>query len=303
MNVCRFAGPMLATVFVCACLALPFYGAHAAMKHGAPINPADSAVARGKYLVTLGRLQRLPHAGQLFWQAGHEQIPWWIGCWFCYSGRGSLCRIKPDTGQADWTGKLDRRADRDCVHDGKNDRRTHPGAGHALACLRKSDEIRRTRNRRLSQELAAGVASGRRTLRSEPDPDRIRHGRRPTCRLQQFAETGWVGGRCIVDGGAGEVIQPLGPASCTTARSASTWCDRCTKARLKTSMAGLNRPSRRFVVAERTSLSLRRQLVVDSFDVPIHAADLGDGEMVAALAFDRGAVLLRDRALEHVQLP
>jgi hypothetical protein len=74
------------------------------------------------------------------------------------------------------------------------------------------------------------------------------------------------------------------------------------KARSKTSMAGTNRPSLRFVLTQGTSLSLRRKLVVDPFDVPVHAADLANVEMVPTLAFDCLTVLAGDWALEHIQL-
>jgi hypothetical protein len=63
-----------------------------------------------------------------------------------------------------------------------------------------------------------------------------------------------------------------------------------------------NRPSLRFILAHGTSLSLRCELVVDSFDVPVHATDLSVVEMVPTLAFDCLAVLVHDRALEHMQL-
>src|SRR3954468_1948482 len=47
---------------------------------------------------------------------------------------------------------------------------------------------------------------------------------------------------------------------------------------------------------------LARQLVVDAFDIEIHAEDLAVVKIGAALALDRLAVLPKDRALERMQL-
>ena len=43
-------------------------------------------------------------------------------------------------------------------------------------------------------------------------------------------------------------------------------------------------------------------LVVDAFDVKVHAQDLPVVEVSAALAFQRLAVLIDDRTLERMQL-
>src|ERR1700674_5804783 len=53
---------------------------------------------------------------------------------------------------------------------------------------------------------------------------------------------------------------------------------------------------------ERSNASFPRQLVVDAFDVIVHAEDLAVVEMGAALAFDRLVVLAEHRTLERVQL-
>ena len=61
----------------------------------------------GKISRHLRKLHGLPHAGQLLWQAGHDQIPGWIDVGFAIPGLGIFVgpNLTPDkqTGLGNWT--------------------------------------------------------------------------------------------------------------------------------------------------------------------------------------------------------
>ena len=106
---------MFATMLAGASLALPFHGANAAMnhrqfaamKHGAPVTAARSAVARGKYLVTFGSCTDCHTPGSFF---GKPDLTRFLGgsdVGFAIPGLGVFVgpNLTPDkkTGLGSWT--------------------------------------------------------------------------------------------------------------------------------------------------------------------------------------------------------
>ena len=107
MKVCHIAKAMFAAVVSGACLGLPFHGANAAMKHGAPISSADSAVARGKYLVTFGSCTDCHTPGSFFGKPDMTRFQGGSDVGFAIPGLGIFVgpNLTPDkqTGLGNWT--------------------------------------------------------------------------------------------------------------------------------------------------------------------------------------------------------
>jgi len=98
MKECRIAKAIFAAVVSGACLVLPFHGASAAMKHGAPINSAHSAVARGKYLVTFGSCTDCHTPGSFFGKPDMTRFLGGSDVGFAIPGLGVFVASKPDAG-------------------------------------------------------------------------------------------------------------------------------------------------------------------------------------------------------------
>jgi mono/diheme cytochrome c family protein len=107
MKVDRFARLVFAMSFACAFVALTFYGADAAMKHGIPINAANSAVARGKYLVTFGSCTDCHTPGSFFGKPDMTKFLGGSDVGFAIPGLGVFVgpNLTPDkqTGLGNWT--------------------------------------------------------------------------------------------------------------------------------------------------------------------------------------------------------
>jgi mono/diheme cytochrome c family protein len=107
MKMCRFAGSLFAAALVCASLIPPFFPAHAAMKHGAPINSVRLAIARGKYLVTLGSCTYCHTPGGLFGKPDMARFLGGSDVGFAIPGVGVFVgsNLTPDkrTGLGTWT--------------------------------------------------------------------------------------------------------------------------------------------------------------------------------------------------------
>ena len=106
MKVCRIARAIFATAVLCVCLTLP-YQADAAMKHGAPVNSAQSAVARGKYLVTFGSCTDCHTPGSFFGKPDMARFLGGSDVGFAIPGLGVFVgpNLTPDkqTGLGNWT--------------------------------------------------------------------------------------------------------------------------------------------------------------------------------------------------------
>jgi mono/diheme cytochrome c family protein len=106
VKVCRIAQAIFATAFVGACLATPSH-ANAASKHGAPVNSAQSAVARGKYLVTFGSCTDCHTPGSFFGKPDMTKFLGGSDVGFAIPGLGVFVgpNLTPDrqTGLGDWT--------------------------------------------------------------------------------------------------------------------------------------------------------------------------------------------------------
>ena len=115
MKVCPIAQATFALVVAGACLALPFDGANAAMNHrayaalkrGAPISSARSAVARGKYLVTFGSCTDCHTPGSFFGKPDMTRFLGGSDVGFAIPGLGVFVgpNLTPDkkTGLGSWT--------------------------------------------------------------------------------------------------------------------------------------------------------------------------------------------------------
>ena len=106
MKVVRIAQAMFATAFLGGCLTLPFQ-ADAAMKHGAPVNSAQSAAARGKYLVTFGSCTDCHTPGSFFGKPDMTRFLGGSDVGFAIPGMGVFVgpNLTPDkqTGLGNWT--------------------------------------------------------------------------------------------------------------------------------------------------------------------------------------------------------
>jgi len=106
MKVCRIAQAIFATAFAGACLAIPSH-ANAASKHGAPVNSAQSALARGKYLVTFGSCTDCHTPGSFFGKPDMTKFLGGSDVGFAIPGLGVFVgpNLTPDrqTGLGDWT--------------------------------------------------------------------------------------------------------------------------------------------------------------------------------------------------------
>jgi hypothetical protein len=116
VNACRIAQATLAAAIVAwVGFALPFPGANAAMnhrayaalKHGAPISYARSAVARGKYLVTFGSCTDCHTPGSFFGKPDMTKFLGGSDVGFAIPGLGVFVgpNLTPDkkTGLGSWT--------------------------------------------------------------------------------------------------------------------------------------------------------------------------------------------------------
>lgn len=107
MKVSRFASAAFAATLLCPCLLLPFYGADAAVKHGAPISSARAAVARGKYLVTIGSCTDCHTPGSFFGKPDMTRFLGGSDVGFAIPGVGVFVgpNLTPDkkTGLGTWT--------------------------------------------------------------------------------------------------------------------------------------------------------------------------------------------------------
>lgn len=109
------AQAMFAVVASGGCLVLAGHGANAAMnhrlfgavKHGAPINSADSALARGKYLVTFGSCTDCHTPGSFFGKPDMTKFLGGSDVGFAIPGLGVFVgpNLTPDkqTGLGNWT--------------------------------------------------------------------------------------------------------------------------------------------------------------------------------------------------------
>ena len=144
MKVCHIAKAMFAAVVSGACLGLPFHGANAAMKHGAPISSANSAVARGKYLVTFGSCTDCHTPGSFFGKPDMTRFQGGSDVGFAIPGLGIFVgpNLTPDkqTGLGNWTAEQ--------IVTALTTGKTHEGRilapimpWHAYADLTKSDAL------------------------------------------------------------------------------------------------------------------------------------------------------------------
>ncbi len=102
----------------------------AAPAHGAG---AESLVARGKYLVTIGGCTDCHTPGHLL---GHPDMTRYLGgsdVGFAIPGQGVFVGSEPDAGQEDRARHLDDGADRHRHHHRRAPGRADPGADHAVA--------------------------------------------------------------------------------------------------------------------------------------------------------------------------
>ncbi len=109
MNVRRIAKPMSAAVLAGACLALALPGANGAYKYGKHLAPssANSAVARGKYLVTFGSCTDCHTPGSFFGKPDMSKFLGGSDVGFAIPGLGVFVgpNLTPDkqTGLGNWT--------------------------------------------------------------------------------------------------------------------------------------------------------------------------------------------------------
>lgn len=115
VKVCRLVQAMLAGIVSSACLVRPIHGAHAAMNHralaamkrGAPVRSARSAVARGKYLVTFGSCTDCHTPGSFFGKPDMKRFLGGSDVGFAIPGLGVFVgpNLTPDnkTGLGSWT--------------------------------------------------------------------------------------------------------------------------------------------------------------------------------------------------------
>ena len=107
MKTRRIASVLIAAICAGACLALPPRGANAAVKHGAPINSAVTAIARGKYLVTFGSCTDCHTPGSFFGKPDMTRFLGGSDVGFAIPGLGVFVgpNLTPDkkTGLGSWT--------------------------------------------------------------------------------------------------------------------------------------------------------------------------------------------------------
>jgi mono/diheme cytochrome c family protein len=107
MKLCHIGRATFAAVVAGACLAMPLQSADGAIKHGAPINPAHSAVARGKYLVIFGSCTDCHTPGSFFGKPDMSKFLGGSDVGFAIPGLGVFVapNLTPDkqTGLGNWT--------------------------------------------------------------------------------------------------------------------------------------------------------------------------------------------------------
>ncbi len=156
------------------------------------VRAADLQAERGKYLVEVGRLHRLPYAWKPGRPSGHDEISRWLRCRFRSSRPWCVLWTQLDARSGNRLGNLDGAANCHRYHNRFAARWATVGASDAVARLCSPDHSRRTCDRLFPPEPAADPKQGRGAVWTDREAHRVGH----------------VGAtrRCLCDATAPEVV-------------------------------------------------------------------------------------------------